>query len=184
MIRFSLGCFHKCLGKTTYKRRNKGRLTHMTKNVAKMHCSCTNSLYHYDFIGLERKWEPRRGILNIWPFEVQGKNTLSKSLQLCIKSCHLPTPLSISFSCCFFCINLIDCFSPDLFADSRYVVLVCSLWILFSLAIWKNLPLADSSTKAHVSEEQSRIWVLLSVLRNGDLSPEGLSSQIWTWQSP
>lgn len=128
----------------------------MRKKVVKVHCSCTNFLYHYDFIGLERKWEPKGGILKRWPFGVQGKNTLSKSLQLHIKSCHLSTLLSIFFSRCFFCISLIDCFSPGSFADCRYVVLVCSLWILFPLAIWKRLPLAESSTE---QQKHRHMWV-------------------------
>lgn len=60
MIRFSLGCFHACLE----KKLTKGEGTEVISNMwQKIHCGRTNFLYCYDFIGLERKWEPQGGIL-------------------------------------------------------------------------------------------------------------------------
>lgn len=158
------------------------------KGMAKIHGNWTDFLYHYGFIGLERKREPEGRILDRWPCGVQGKNNLSKSLQLFIKSCHLPAPSSYLSPVGFF-------FLPQ---SCRLLLLA----YLLAVGMWHLSVLSQSGsprssktffgrkehqaagTQANASKQQNRIWTLLHVLKTGDLAPEGLSSPTWLWQSP
>lgn len=61
------------------------------KSMVQLYCNCTDILCCHGVIGLGRKWDRREVYWRGDLVKPRGKNNLSKSMQLLIKSCHLPS---------------------------------------------------------------------------------------------